>query len=413
MFGSRILEVAIGIIFVFLLVSMICSAIREGIESWVKARAAFLEHGIRELLHDRDAVGIARSLYTHPLIYGLYAAEYQPQDSKRRLSAFARGHDLPSYIPSRNFALALLDIAARGTGMHGVASSPAAPELSLALARVNVLNLENGPVQRVVIGAIDLAHGDMELAIANIAAWYDSAMDRVSGAYKRATQKLLLGIGLTVAVVLNVNIIAIAHHLFRDDVERATLVAQAESVAHDSSFITGSSQQQYARARATLDSLRLPIGWDDMQLTPPWERHLVRDASGAERSVTELRLWAYVFEPLVGWTLAALAAMLGAPFWFDLLNKVMVIRSTVKPHEKSPEESSDDRQVARDQIVPVDRTVVVASGAGATAVRSPAPSAVEPVPDPDIEVDACDVEADATTKLTEDEELPAARGGVA
>ena len=84
MFGSRILEVAIGIIFIFLLVSMICSAIREGIESWVKSRAAFLEHGIRELLHDRHAVGIARSLYTHPLVYGLYASEYEPRTSTRR-----------------------------------------------------------------------------------------------------------------------------------------------------------------------------------------------------------------------------------------------------------------------------------------------------------------------------------------
>ena len=81
MFGSRILEVAIGIIFVFLLVSMICSAIREGIESWVKSRSAFLEHGIRELLHDRHAVGLARSLYTHPLVYGLYASEYRPRPS--------------------------------------------------------------------------------------------------------------------------------------------------------------------------------------------------------------------------------------------------------------------------------------------------------------------------------------------
>jgi hypothetical protein len=275
----------------------------------------------------------------------LYASEYRPRPSAPRLNA-----------------LALLDIAARGTGMHGAASSPAAPELSLALARVNVLNLENGPVQRVVLGAIDLAHGDMELAIANIAAWYDSAMDRVSGAYKRATQKLLLGIGLTVAVVLNVNIIAIAHHLFRDDVERATIVARAESIARDSSFIGGGSQAQYARARATLDSLRLPIGWDDMQLTPPWDRRVVRDASGAERSVTELRLWAYVFEPLVGWTLAALAAMLGAPFWFDLLNKVMVVRSTVKPHEKSPEEASEDRQAPAPQ--PAGRTPAPLADAG-------------------------------------------------
>jgi hypothetical protein len=414
MFGSRILEVAIGIIFIFLLVSMICSAIREGIESWVKSRSAFLEHGIRELLHDRHAVGLARSLYTHPLVYGLYASEYRPRPSAPRLNALARGGNLPSYIPSRIFALALLDIAARGTDTRGAANRPSAPELSLPLARENVLNLENGAVQRVVLGAIDLARGDMELAIANIAAWYDSAMDRVSGAYKRATQKLLLGIGFTVAVVLNVNIIAIAHHLFRDDVERATIVAHAEAVARDSSFITGSSQAQLTRARATLDSLRLPIGWDDMELTPPWDTRVVSDPSGAVRTVRELRLWGYVFEPLVGWTLAALAAMLGAPFWFDLLNKVMIVRSTVKPHEKSPEESSEDRQTGRDRVVQIDHPVIVAPSAEAPASRPVAPTiVVEPERDPDAEADACDVAADAGTKLTDDEELPAAQGGVA
>jgi hypothetical protein len=31
-----------------------------------------------------------------------------------------------------------------------------------------------------------------------------------------------------------------------------------------------------------------------------------------------------------------------AAFWFDLLNKFIVIRSTVKPKEKSPEEKSKD-----------------------------------------------------------------------
>jgi hypothetical protein len=72
MFGSQILEVAIGLIFIFVLVSVICSVVREGIESWLKTRAAFLEHGIRELLHDKQAQGLARSFYNHPLIYGLF-----------------------------------------------------------------------------------------------------------------------------------------------------------------------------------------------------------------------------------------------------------------------------------------------------------------------------------------------------
>ena len=420
MLGSKILEVAIGIIFVFLLVSMICSAIREGLESWLKSRAAFLEQGIREMLHDRDAVGIARSVYTHPLVYGLYLDEYRPRAAARPLTALARGGNLPSYIPSRNFALALLDIAARGTGTHGAASSPSAPVLTLGLVRENVLNLENGPVQRVLIGAIDTSGGNMERAVANLTVWFDSTMDRVSGAYKRATQKLLLAIGLALAVVLNVNTLAISHYLFRHDVERAALVARAEAVARDTSFVSGGSDVQYARARAALDSLRLPIGWEHMQLAGPWHTSLVRDASGAVREVRELRLWRTVLEPIVGWLLTALAAMLGANFWFDLLNKVMVVRSTVKPHEKSREEDSEDRQTSKHRTVLVtaagdaQTAVAPAHASAGVLVAAPIGAAREtPQHDPDLEIDACDVTADDATRLTGDDELPAARGGVA
>lgn len=46
-----------------------------------------------------------------------------------------------------------------------------------------------------------------------------------------------------------------------------------------------------------------------------------------------------------GWLISAFAVMLGAPpFWFDILNKFMVVRSTVKPREKSREEDSKDRE---------------------------------------------------------------------
>ncbi len=46
---------------------------------------------------------------------------------------------------------------------------------------------------------------------------------------------------------------------------------------------------------------------------------------------------------LAGYLITALAIMLGAPFWFDVLNKFMVVRATVKPKEKSPDEASEDR----------------------------------------------------------------------
>jgi hypothetical protein len=45
---------------------------------------------------------------------------------------------------------------------------------------------------------------------------------------------------------------------------------------------------------------------------------------------------------VAGWLLTAIAMTLGAPFWFDTLNKFMVVRSTIKPQEKSGVEASKD-----------------------------------------------------------------------
>jgi hypothetical protein len=79
-----------------------------------------------------------------------------------------------------------------------------------------------------------------------------------------------------------------------------------------------------------LDSL--PLGAAEVRFKLPWN--------------TE-HDWEDFWSPLFGWSITALAISLGAPFWFDLLNKIMVIRSTVKPKEKSPEEGSEDRQVRK------------------------------------------------------------------
>ena len=412
MFGSVILEVGIGIIFVFLLVSVITTAIREGIESWLKTRAAFLEHGIREMLHDRHAVGIARTFYNHPLINGLYAGNYDPREGTERPSSLTPGHRLPTYIPTRSVALALMDIAARGHLDNPTASDGSAPVLTLANVRANVMNIENAPVQRVLLTAIDTAQGDIDKAVANIAAWYDSGMDRVSGAYKRATQKLLFGIGLLVAIALNVNPLTIADYLYHDSSARTAIVARAEVAAKDSIFVKNPAP--YMEARAALDSLRLPIGW-----------------AGTRPSFAEMQIrpWDNVVSPLIGWFIAGLAATLGAPFWFDLLNKVMVVRSTVKPHEKSPEESSEDRQtdaskakIAAGDVgsgspavgaAPPPLAAGTQPGAAPAATQAtPAPATAAPPSDPEADVDGCDVGMEAAS-VTADEDLPQATGGVA
>lgn len=409
MFGSEILDVAIGLVLVFTLVSIICTTVREGIETWLQTRAAYLERGIRELLDDKDGTGLSRALYEHPLIHGLYTGDYRTRTATAEPPLFANGRRLPSYIPSGNFALALMDIAARGPKTDLVSSDPRAPVLDLASVRANVLNIGNTSVQRLLLTTIDAAQGDLDRARAAIETWYDSAMDRVSGWYKRSSQWIIFWIGLFVAVGLNVNTVTIADHLYRTDATRAALVARAETAVADPDF----QEQGYAAARTALDSLNLPIGWSQ-----GW---------GAPRTGTDERakgVWNNAIAPIVGWLLTAFAATLGAPFWFDLLNKIMVIRSTVKPREKSPEEASEDRQ-RRAPTRPTNGTgdgsagghlaaagVAVSPGAARIVAGAPPPPAGK-VPTPaDVEsaVDGCDV---AVEEPTADEDLPPSEGGVA
>lgn len=438
MFGSEILEVAVGVIFIFILVSIVCTAVREGIETWLKTRSAYLEYGIRELLHDRDGRGLAAQIYNHPLIHGLYPGEYAPRVPKG-FGLFARGGDLPSYIPSRNFATALLDIAARGP-VSAATSGPDVVRLTAENVRRNIRNIVNPAVQRVLLTAVDEAQGDLDRARQSVEAWFDSGMDRVSGHYKRCSQKIIFGIALFVAVALNVNTLRIAEYLYENDAARTLVVARAEQAVADSAVLA----MNYRQARGALDSLALPIGWKGVRLGLPGTNTVV-DTDGAGAGITRVRhrsVWDWVFAPLFGWLLTAAAATLGAPFWFDVLNKVMVIRSTVKPHEKSPEEGSEDRKrrrgsspaadVKEEDAIPVAAAAGAAAGAAAAGAGAAASSVAaraggssSAVADAvaegmdedggeaeadDGELDGCDVHLDYATP---DEDLPPAIGGVA
>jgi hypothetical protein len=70
MLGSDVLDIAIGLIFVYLVLCFLCSAINGLIEGWLKTRAANLKRGIRELLADPNGTGLVKAIYDHALICG-------------------------------------------------------------------------------------------------------------------------------------------------------------------------------------------------------------------------------------------------------------------------------------------------------------------------------------------------------
>jgi len=314
------LDLAIGMVVVFLLVSTLCSAVREGIEAILKTRAAYLERGIRELLDDKDGKGLTTALFEHPMLSGLFLGNYQPKAAHKKFWMLANGRGLPSYVPASSFAKAVLDIATRGgaTGEQANQLSGGAMTVeSLRAALSNPQSLLSARVRRVLLQSLDTARGDLEQVKKSLEDWFNGSMDRVSGWYKRSTQWVVLGIAIAVTVTGNLDSIAMAKHFYRDEAARTAAVAFATTTADESKAPAAE------KAREVLTQLELPIGWD--------------------KSALNANCWDW-FNRVLGWMLTAFAAMLGAPFWFDVLNKVMVIRSTVKPREKSLDEFSEDRQ---------------------------------------------------------------------
>jgi len=364
-FGSEILDVAIGLILLFLILSLVCSSVKEALETVFKYRARDLERGIRELFGDLDRQHMVPLFYNHPLINGLFKNRYNPNKPR----------DLPSYIPSAAFALALTDLVLSGKAQaalqaNGAADSavipaqaPAAEPTTFTSLAHAVSNLPaNSDLRGALLPLIESAGDDITRARKNIEDWFNSSMDRVSGWYKRRTQLIIAGVGFAMATFLNVDSIAIARYLNTSQTARSVLVAQVEAHRRSqpqSGETTASAQPSGPAAGpksptpgvqiAPPSSSELidPLGWLERQGGIPvgW---LFSPEPGQQKSDFE-RDWRRAPVTLGGWLMkiagilfTGFAVALGAPFWFDVLNKFMVIRSTVKPEEKSHQEPSKE-----------------------------------------------------------------------
>src|SRR5262249_35221066 len=157
--------VAIGLILIYCLLSIVNSALKEGIESWVKKRAIDLERGIWEILHDKKGDGLAKAFYDHPLICGLYRGEYTP--SRWRITEVLCGSNLPSYIPAGAFASTLLELAL-GPNPQG-----SVEELNTKIDRCPGVN---EPIKRILKLFVAETAGDVAKLRERIETWFNSAM---------------------------------------------------------------------------------------------------------------------------------------------------------------------------------------------------------------------------------------------
>ncbi|HMN26911.1 MAG TPA: hypothetical protein PKE45_02060 [Caldilineaceae bacterium] len=358
--GSSVLEIAIGLALIYMLFAVICSALNEWLAGILKLRARTLREGIQKLLSDPNGEHLAKQFFEHPLFRGLTPGNNQ---------AF------PSYIPARTFARILIDIVSPAQGARqdltelykrirdvvaNLSSSdndlgrpvlivteewgptpakiakPPRPLKNLENPRRDLLDYvssSGNEIAQIEFAATTLEKlGDLETTLkrtqdeataalyqaqANVEEYFTQTMERLSGWYKRRVQVFIILFALALSLLLNIDSLEIANRLANDPALRQTLVV----VAEQTTTLPQSGDEPLARANQVLDQIEqlgIPIGWQR-----------------APASTTD---W---IAKILGLLISTAAIAQGAPFWFDLLGKLINVRMTGKkpatPGEKTNE----------------------------------------------------------------------------
>lgn len=316
LFNSTVLDVIIGLIFVYLLLSILCTAANECVAAVTRRRGKMLKKGIHQLLQNQPDGNdeLLQAFYKHPLIASMM------HDSNH-----------PTYLAPRTFTAVVTDLlTAAKPGM-----------ISFKDLQDGTIALPDGDVRKSVLALVQRANrhqeeSQLEEAQRAIEGWFNDAMDRVSGWYKRRTQiwTLLIAIALTLAA--NADTVQITKKLWQDPVLRSAVVEEAK-----------------VRAQKPRPTVSVEYKDEDDPTNPTVTRNEGNQLSGNERELLGQMLgwhgpfWSNLgWSSPLGWLLTVLALSMGAPFWFDMLNKIMNVRFAGKsPDERSKTPEKTDTTV--------------------------------------------------------------------
>jgi hypothetical protein len=322
--NSTVLDVTIGLVLIYLVLSLFCSAVKEWIARFLALRATALRQGINELVAGGAPSGLAAALHDHPLIEALKPSKAPVVPRLMGKGELAR---YPSYISSQTFALAVMDLTTSVSAAGALGGAKATLLSNLRSASSAAPGDAATPVPAVIKKILADVNGDSELMRQRLEQWFDDSMQRVSGWYKRRTQAWLFGIGVVAALVLNADTLTIVRQLQHDPSVREALVKQADQVVASANGLPLDSVQ--ARVKIGVDSIThagVGIGWDTS--CSPEHRMAAWFGGGAGPAAGAC---ASAGASIFGILLTAIALSLGAPFWFDLLNKVTNLRQAGAP----------------------------------------------------------------------------------
>lgn len=348
------LDVAIGLFFIYLILSLLVSGIQELIATVLEWRAKQLKEAIQILLGDteandpsaKQAQKIANDLWNHPLIRSLN------QRKKRKFLPRSVG---PSYISSKMFAATLLEILQTDYDFN---PSETIGEIVESINKNKKLEPE---IQRRIYSialiaqrTVSASENGIKSLEKEIIIWFDQSMERASGVYTRNVKGLAFWIGLVVTLAINADSFHILERLNKDAALRSSINQVASNVisnnkpriedclreANKSKDSTQKLRQQNQcfedineDINTALDNITMPLGWSTME-------EFKKQAHPLDPAKFKLGDWVLGGIKLIfGWLLSAAAIAMGAPFWFDLLGKFINVRNA----GQVPESTSKDK----------------------------------------------------------------------
>ncbi|HXP75727.1 MAG TPA: hypothetical protein VN823_16415 [Stellaceae bacterium] len=309
MLGNSFIDMAIGVVLMYLVLSVVCTAVNEALATVFKWRAKTLAAGVRALVDDPAVYAL---LFDHGVLAGPSAVAQQ-----RGIPAFLGRllgwlHDPgPSYIDSRNFAVALLDCLDPDKPLPGISDvKRAASDLQAP-----------SNIKDVLLTVTTRAGDDITKARDDLARWFDTAMDRLSGVYKRKLQLWGFIVAALLTAALNADTVTVARALWLDAGLRDQVAALASTSVASAPQSGNSSIGDLAhRAEQNVQDLEavraFPLGWTGS---------LGRPDKGWNETLAG---WCM---KVLGLAITAFALTLGAPFWFDALSSFVRLRGSGEP----------------------------------------------------------------------------------
>ncbi|HLP57785.1 MAG TPA: hypothetical protein VK186_03105 [Candidatus Deferrimicrobium sp.] len=324
MFGSNVLETAIGLIFVYLGFSLVCSGFREWIAVILNTRARTLKKGILNMLKDETRMS---QIFNHHLV------RVKQDDGSGEKGA------APKYISSKAFAQALLESILKAQkdekiAPEGSSTPPAGAEKKAVIIegmRKSIAKIENPQVKNMLLGMLESTEKrtagweeKCENAKKVIEDWFNDEMELLSAWYKRQTHKVLLLLAVIFCIVFNVDTIMITRTLSVDSaLQQSVKNAVVQTVNEPIDSTSVDSYKQGKEIQAQIQQLGIPIGWTSTPASDLAPRGIPQD----------FLAWFY---KVIGILMSILAVSLGAPFWFDVLKKMITLTTKPKNQDAAP-----------------------------------------------------------------------------